>query len=404
MTITQVPEQEEFIRLVHDALLHLYDIAYLQSHPLLQLLGFASEPDKHTRTHRARKMILDAIEANKPTRGVPASSPLWRSYAILQKRFIDGRSPSETMAQLGLGKSQFFLEQKRAVEMLATYLQTHLPGELKETGAQANLASETDRLVRDCTGEQVEVTEILLSIATLVAPLFDRSGIALEIKNTDLLTVDGSDRVLLRQSILVLLSFLAENRVCKNTQAALYDLGTRKGIRFTLQEPSQKVRADLEQMHGLETCRQLAESAGGHLSIHIEDSKSWTIHLEWTGGQDQILLVVDDNEETANLFRRYLACTSWKVAGASSVAKAQETIRQNHPTAVTIDILMPDQDGWELLTFLKNDPATCSIPVYICSVLNEHQLAKILGVAEYLSKPVSRDRLIQALHPIRRLH
>jgi len=60
---------------------------------------------------------------------------------------------------------------------------------------------------------------------------------------------------------------------------------------------------------------------------------------------------------------------------------------------------MPDEDGWEVLMLLKSVPETQEIPVVICSVVNEPDLARSLGAAGSLTKPVSQEALLAALAP-----
>jgi adenylate cyclase len=60
-------------------------------------------------------------------------------------------------------------------------------------------------------------------------------------------------------------------------------------------------------------------------------------------------------------------------------------------------VMMPERDGWDLLQALRHNPATYDIPVIICSVLRQHELALALGAAAYLSKPISEHSLLQAL-------
>ena len=71
--------------------------------------------------------------------------------------------------------------------------------------------------------------------------------------------------------------------------------------------------------------------------------------------------------------------------------------REVLPAAITLDIMMPNQDGWEILQALKSDPATRSIPVIICSVLEDPELAHSLGAAAYLQKPISQAALLDVL-------
>jgi CheY-like chemotaxis protein len=62
--------------------------------------------------------------------------------------------------------------------------------------------------------------------------------------------------------------------------------------------------------------------------------------------------------------------------------------------------MIPEMDGWEVLQRLRNHPQTASIPIIICSVLDSPELAYSLGASLFLSKPIGRDDILNALHKI----
>jgi len=64
--------------------------------------------------------------------------------------------------------------------------------------------------------------------------------------------------------------------------------------------------------------------------------------------------------------------------------------------------MMPQQDGWEVLQLLRNRRRTRDIPVLVCSVIDDPELAFSLGAAEFLAKPVKREELLEALERCRR--
>jgi CheY-like chemotaxis protein len=71
--------------------------------------------------------------------------------------------------------------------------------------------------------------------------------------------------------------------------------------------------------------------------------------------------------------------------------------RETRASAVTLDVMMPDQDGWEILQNLKNQTDTSALPVIVCSVLKERDLAFSLGANQFLEKPVTQHMLLRAL-------
>jgi CheY-like chemotaxis protein len=71
------------------------------------------------------------------------------------------------------------------------------------------------------------------------------------------------------------------------------------------------------------------------------------------------------------------------------------------PDIIVLDLMMPEQDGWDLLQLLSNQPDTAHIPIMICSVLKQKQLALSLGAAAFLEKPFTEQALLEMLEKLR---
>jgi DNA-binding response OmpR family regulator len=109
------------------------------------------------------------------------------------------------------------------------------------------------------------------------------------------------------------------------------------------------------------------------------------------------ILVVEDNPQAAKLLSLSLAQAGYAVLLAANGITAIELASRCQPKAITLDILLPDRDGWEVLAELKASPRTRNIPVVIVSVLDQQALGFRLGAADYLVKPVERSALLHAL-------
>ncbi|MGH2468884.1 MAG: response regulator, partial [Chloroflexota bacterium] len=115
------------------------------------------------------------------------------------------------------------------------------------------------------------------------------------------------------------------------------------------------------------------------------------------GDGQPLVLVVEDDARVASLLNLYLTRGGYRAVVADSGAAALENARRLHPLAITLDILLPGLDGWEVLRELKSDPATRDIPVVVVSVLDDEQMGQALGAADYLVKPVDRAALLARL-------
>jgi CheY-like chemotaxis protein len=100
------------------------------------------------------------------------------------------------------------------------------------------------------------------------------------------------------------------------------------------------------------------------------------------------------------LLKENLADAGYRVVGASTGADGLRLARELQPSAITLDIVMPETDGWQVLHGLKADPATREIPVLLLTVVDQKDLGYRLGAADYLMKPFERDDLIAALHRV----
>jgi PAS domain S-box-containing protein len=117
-----------------------------------------------------------------------------------------------------------------------------------------------------------------------------------------------------------------------------------------------------------------------------------------------LVLVVEDDPAAAKLLSIYLMEAGFSVEVAADGDAGFEKAKNLRPALITMDILIPKTDGWELLTRLKADQATASIPVVVVSIIDERGRGFSLGAADYLLKPVDRDGLVRVIQRVVRSH
>jgi CheY-like chemotaxis protein len=105
------------------------------------------------------------------------------------------------------------------------------------------------------------------------------------------------------------------------------------------------------------------------------------------------VLVIDDDAEAREIVERLLSRDGFVVATASSGEEGLRLAHALRPTVITLDVMMPDMDGWTVLRSLKADPELRDIPVVMLSMLDDKARGYSLGATDYLVKPVDRDRL-----------
>lgn len=116
-----------------------------------------------------------------------------------------------------------------------------------------------------------------------------------------------------------------------------------------------------------------------------------------TEQQSRTILVVEDNRMSADLLSVYLKNAGYSVVIAKTGEEAIKKAKEIRPFLITLDILLPGVDGWDVLSQLKSMEETAQIPVIIVSIIDNKELGYSLGAAEYLIKPIDRKRLVDAV-------
>lgn len=129
----------------------------------------------------------------------------------------------------------------------------------------------------------------------------------------------------------------------------------------------------------------------------VEETPRATARLESDESKGQLVLTVDDDAGVITLFRRYLGKQGYRVVGLTRGDRVVEEAKRLKPYAITLDILMPDRSGWEVIRDLKSDPVTRDIPIIVCSIMAERDKGLSMGVADYLVKPILEQDLLIAL-------
>jgi len=114
-----------------------------------------------------------------------------------------------------------------------------------------------------------------------------------------------------------------------------------------------------------------------------------------------VLLVVDDDKNVRDLLDAYLSKVGYQVVAANDGIEGLKLAKKIRPDAITLDVMMPGMDGWEVLSKLKADPELAHIPVIMLTIMEDQEIGYSLGASEYLTKPVTRTQLINVLRKYR---
>jgi len=408
-------QREAFSQQVQDALAHLYDHVYLQQHPLARLLSSRPGEAAHGRT--LHRVLVEAIGELKPARDARQSSTAWRKYQYLVRRYLEGRSAMEVAEELGISGRQARRYHHEATEAIVSILWERyekawpltavstaaslVPSAAEDTPGEwsALLQTEIARIGAASASSLVSLEEALSSVIASTASLAQARRVQLHSSLSPNLPPVSANRVLLRHILFnVVTHAMLDASGGAVTVAAHPDTGRRSlvvSIEFSRQAQAM-VAEPLLETDRLRVVHQLLASIGGELEVSSLAGQQ-SLRLVLPAASPVNVLVVDDNPDIVQLFRRFLSGRPYQVFEAGNGAKALEAVRTQRPQVIILDVMMPNQDGWELLQVLRNLPETEHTPIVVCSVLPERELATSLGAAEFLSKPVTQQALLSVL-------
>jgi len=391
------PFPPELIGFVRGALAHLYDHAFLQNQPLAAMLDRENNLDQVSRAQRVRRLLLDCIERLRPPTDAPADTA--RAYAILNNHYLDGVPMPSVAAKLGLSERQAYRELEKGVKAITNLLWEQI-GHGAASGSRQQIAQqEVDRLRPAARAESIDLADLVSKISVLLKPLSEQTGLRIEPAAPEQWSPVIADRTMLRQALLNLSSHAL--RVARgNVVVAVTRLN--EDWQIDLRESTTAIAPvpvkydDVEQTAiGLTVARSLIQASGGRLEI--EAGARWRARISLPRARQATVLAIDDNADIVALFQRYLAGHAVSVVGAKSAEEALRLAVELQPQVITLDVMIPTQDGWEILQKLKTTPETQGLPVVICSVLHEPQLAQAMGANGYVTKPVSQEKLLETL-------
>lgn len=109
------------------------------------------------------------------------------------------------------------------------------------------------------------------------------------------------------------------------------------------------------------------------------------------------VLVIDDDPNVSDMMRRFLSKEGFRVETALGGEEGLRLARELRPDAITLDVIMPNMDGWSVLTALKANPDLSSIPVIMLTIVDDESKGYALGASDYMIKPIDRERLVSML-------
>jgi CheY-like chemotaxis protein len=113
--------------------------------------------------------------------------------------------------------------------------------------------------------------------------------------------------------------------------------------------------------------------------------------------KDDCILVIDDDPNVHRLIERTLSPEGYRLQFALNGKEGLRLAKELRPRLITLDVLMPDTDGWSVLSALKSDAELAGIPVIMLTIVGDKDLGFALGASEYLLKPIDRNQLLAVM-------
>lgn len=128
----------------------------------------------------------------------------------------------------------------------------------------------------------------------------------------------------------------------------------------------------------------------------VRQLEGWQTQLQTAlnGGKGDLVLIVEDDDKSAELLELYVNQGGYRVERSRSGEEALQKARSLHPALITLDIILPHKNGWDVLRELKAAPETADIPVLVVSMMDNREIGFQLGAVASFVKPVQRDEFL----------
>lgn len=398
-----------------DAYEHLYDYAYLRTHPLRWLVDAGGKLPHKEQASRLHRLLLDILDELDPGPGAPAFSREWRRHRIMVLRYTDGLDPDSIASRLAISRRTFYRDHDEALRALARIISSNKAVAIQEDAAadteQAHPAPEHSRLemarlevarlARD--DRLTSLNEVVQSVTPLVRELAGSKNVTVQDNTPTVASGVMVDRSALRQLLLSIVSHLLEDLEQGNVTISLDDSPQPRKLRVYASGDWNQGDGESRKARELRIAiiENLAKVQGIELQPLTENGWLCGFGLVFPASREPLILVIDDNEHTVELVSRYLAANGYKALHAFTAEEGVRLARENQPEAIILDLMMPNQDGWDVLQTLTNHAKTQRIPIMVCSILAAGELALSLGATLFLEKPITERALIAALKSLR---
>jgi CheY-like chemotaxis protein/transcriptional regulator with XRE-family HTH domain len=405
---------QDFFASVRGALTHLYDPDYLRGCRLAQILDLAGQFDAPTVLQR---ILINVIEGIKPAPGSAGYEELSELHELLTYRYVQQFSQEEVAHQLGVSVRHLRRRQNAAIYLVASALWEahdlgrsglllHAMAELPQVESPGDKDGDLDAdepdaadgieglswLAQSSRFERTELRPALAALLELYKPLAQANGVQVIVEGAQETAV-AVHPVAFQQSVLQLLSLATSYARNNVIRLDIAPIGNDVQIRLACATPWQPHRTDLEALAVIDSVVTLC---GGRLQAGAVDAL-FSASITFPAARPLNVVVIEDNRELVDVMRRYAAGTRFSIKALNPVVGVLQVVEASQPDVLVMDIMMPELDGLQLLTEIRQHSTLASVPVIVCSVLPQAALAKALGAVAFVAKPFKQVEFLEAL-------
>jgi len=407
---------EQFLGALRGALNHLYEPDRLRQSPLAALFDVANRLDTFSALQR---ILTEAIESLEPEANEPPQSHAWEIYEPLFYRYVQQLDQRQVAKQLGMSVRHLRRKEHAALEVLASRLweQFDLEARLRQdTGQRATpvqgtvsspTVSEELAWLKDVPLESpADLAQLLPDVLALAGPLAAQHKVHLDTTIAGDVPSLAVHAVALSQTLLNLLSVAIHRATGGQVTISASALPLEVEIKVQgtyLRQGPQPVLDDDEA--SLDLARQLADLCRGRLEVARSGDRprqeggeeAFSATLTLPSFVQLPVLVIDDNADTLQLLQRYAVDTRYRLVTTRDPEQALSLAEKFSPEIIVLDVMMPQADGWKVMARLRQHPLTGHIPIVVCTILPQEEMAFALGASGFVRKPVTRQAFLAAL-------
>mgnify|MGYP000863299936 CR=1 FL=1 len=388
---------DAFVEQVRQVLRHLYDLRYLQAHPLAaQFMRDQPEVGQTNAGLHLQRVLLATIRELNHSTGRASDAPHARTNRLLHLHYEQRETVQDAARQLGISSRQAHRDLRRGEETIATLVFYHLQSAGEDLSVEQMSSPQAEIAQLVVRTQPTDLHELIQRAREAAGGLAAARDVKVTLSAPTAPIEVSTDPVIARQILIGVLSGAIRRSQLGQVRVTLEQSGPHACVIVRCCTATEGARTvpivspvTVQLAQRLEWTITETDAADGTHTVSIE------VDL---GGR--VVLVIDDNAGLVKMIERYLADQDCIVLVAMDGVEGIELARQTTPDAIVLDVMMPGMDGWEVLQWIRNNPRTADVPVVVCSVIDDPELAYSLGATLFLRKPVTRGKILASLSEV----